>query len=49
MDGTGRGYDINMISYLRNVKNSIVLVGGASNLRDIAEIIKKINTSMVSE
>ncbi len=41
MDGTGRGYDINMVSYLRNVKNSIVLVGGASNLREIAEIIKK--------
>ena len=40
MDGTGKGYDKNMINYLSGVRNSIVLIGGASNLKDIAEILK---------
>ena len=42
-DGTGKGYDLDLVEYLKKITNSLVLIGGASNLSDIANMLKKNN------
>ena len=40
-DGTGKGYDLELVKYLKKIQNSLILVGGASNLDDITKLLKK--------